>query len=231
MFVYVYLQVQCSSGNNRNISHMRNYLLLGLFKDSFSLETNGLGHLLPLVAKYKKMDESLWRLRPIKWCQIIVWIGDDGLWCHRPENPWQQLPFPSGLAHLILVWSVPRATNLARGCSSEMMVIWCAGTWGEIWLSGMAGIRLLRINIWELIFYWLLRPSLLHMCPDLTTTSYQQQTASASCFNHTSMLYLMLMGCTLTPLMYFFHFLELFWNSITWSFFWIIAQLLNLTAA
>lgn len=54
MFVYVYLQVQCSSGNNRNISHMRNYLLLGLFKDSFSLETNGLGHLLPLVAKYKK---------------------------------------------------------------------------------------------------------------------------------------------------------------------------------
>lgn len=46
-WVYVYLQVQCSSGNNRNISHMRNYLLLGLF----SVETSGFGHLLPLVDK------------------------------------------------------------------------------------------------------------------------------------------------------------------------------------
>lgn len=48
--VYVFLQLECTSGNNRNISHMRNHLLLGLFKFFFSLQNYVFGLLLPLVA-------------------------------------------------------------------------------------------------------------------------------------------------------------------------------------
>lgn len=71
-----------------------------------------------------------------------------------------------------LIWADQYRTSMhAGGGAAEMVVIWCAATRGEMDLSGMAGIRLLRINNWELIFYWLLRPSLLHMCPDLRTTS------------------------------------------------------------